>query len=68
MDSILLETSFHWFSDDIVRFKIEVGLRDMCKNVTVVTPNLLAVPMHVLKYRGHMAKPAEMAQPIEVQC
>jgi len=26
MDKIVLETSFHWLSDDIVRFKIEVGV------------------------------------------
>jgi len=25
MDKILLETSFHWLSDDIVRFKIKMG-------------------------------------------
>ena len=25
MDKLLLETSFHWLSDDIARFKIKVG-------------------------------------------
>jgi len=38
MDKILLETCFHWLSDDIVRFVIEVGVYDKyAKNVTVVT-------------------------------
>ena len=25
-----LETSFYWLSDDIVRFKIEVGVEEKC--------------------------------------
>jgi len=30
MDKILLEMSFYWLSDDIVRFKIEVGVKEKC--------------------------------------
>jgi len=29
-DKILLETSFYWLSDDVVRFKIEVGVYKKC--------------------------------------
>jgi len=36
-DNILLETSLSWLSDDIVRFKIEMGLR---RNVQKCTPCL----------------------------
>jgi len=30
MDKILLETSFYWLSDDVIRFKIEVGVYEKC--------------------------------------
>jgi len=30
MDKISLESMFHWLSDDIVRFKIEVGVEEKC--------------------------------------
>ena len=30
MDNISLETSFYWFSEDVVRFKIEVGVEEKC--------------------------------------
>jgi len=29
-DKMLLETSFYWLSDDIVRFKIKVGVSEKC--------------------------------------
>jgi len=29
-DNILLETSFYWLSDDVARFKIEVGVEEKC--------------------------------------
>jgi len=30
MDNILLEMSFHWLSDDIVWFKIKLGVGEKC--------------------------------------
>ena len=30
MDNISLESMFHWLSDNIVRFKIEVGVEEKC--------------------------------------
>jgi len=29
-NKILLKTSFYWLSDDIVRFKIEMGVKEKC--------------------------------------
>jgi len=38
MDSVSLESMFHWLSDDIVRFKIKVGFfGEMYKNVTLIS-------------------------------
>jgi len=46
-DNMLLETSFYWLSEDIVRFKIEVGVEEKCKK------NITPIPMdfpHTLKH------------------
>jgi len=32
-DKILLETSFYWLSDGVVRFKIEVGVSEKCRKM-----------------------------------
>jgi len=37
MDKISLETSFHWLSEDIARFKIEVGVGEKYAKIRPVT-------------------------------
>jgi len=32
-DNILLETSFYWLSEDVVRFNMEVGVEEKCKKM-----------------------------------
>jgi len=36
MDKILLETSFYWLSDDVVRFKIDVGFYEKFANTATM--------------------------------
>jgi len=46
-DDILLETSLYWLSEDIVRFKIEVGVEEKCtKMLTPFPMDFLHTPEH----------------------
>jgi len=37
-----LETSFYWFSEDVVRFKIEVGVEEKCTKCNTVSDGFSA--------------------------
>jgi len=48
-DNISLETSFHWLSEDIVRFKIEVGVEEKCtKMLTPFPVDFPHTPQHAV--------------------
>ena len=49
MDGISLETSLYWLSEDIVRFKIDVGVEEKCtKMLTLFPMDFLQMPEHAI--------------------
>ena len=62
-DNVSLETSFSWLSDDIVRFKIKMGVVKKCKKMltpfpmvfpntpqhAVVTDDVIIIDRHLLR-------------------